>query len=341
MLHFTRKQYLALAAVLAATSCWALVPNFLRYMMGPPEAGGLGLSQWTVQPMRYLIASVCWLPFIFAAAGKHGGNLHAPSSGRSFVPKSIWLAALPPGIINFLLQSCWGTVGKYLESSFMGFAIKTGFLTTVLLGFIFYRDERRLAGKKLFWVGAIGCFAGLGMMAYETLMAGGKATVPGLVIMGVTTVLWGGYALLVKHFMQPFPAAQGMAVVTLYTCAGMLVLLFGAGDLGDLAGLGRLRWAILAASALLGISFGHSMYYFAIKNLGAVISIGITMMSPFITVLVARIFLGEEPGLLRYAGGLVIVGGGVLLLFAKSKVEKERHLERPLPPGAPVPDIAD
>ena len=78
-------------------------------------------------------------------------------------------------------------------------------------------------------------------------------------------------------------------------------------------------WALILASGFIGTTFSHIMLYYGIKRIGAVVSSGISLGSPIITLLIARFSLGERMTGSQILGGAVILMGGALLIVARSQ----------------------
>ncbi len=76
-------------------------------------------------------------------------------------------------------------------------------------------------------------------------------------------------------------------------------------------------------SALVGIAFGHVLYYRGIHRLGPVVSSGIMLATPFVTYLGAAVFLGERLSGMELFGGLLVVAGGALLVASRAQIERD------------------
>jgi drug/metabolite transporter (DMT)-like permease len=109
------------------------------------------------------------------------------------------------------------------------------------------------------------------------------------------------------------------------------MLLFGRVE--SLAEIGFGLWWNLLLSALIGIAFGHVLYFRGIHELGPVVASGITLVTPFVTCLAAAILLGERLNGIEWLGGILVVGGGGLLVLARAQIEGSA---RP-----PCPEIDD
>ena len=88
---------------------------------------------------------------------------------------------------------------------------------------------------------------------------------------------------------------------------------------------------MLIGSGLLGIAFGHVLYYRGIHGIGPVVTNGITLIGPFVTYLGAAVFLDERMTVVQLIGGLAVVAGGMALLKARAQVDRAAEGEPDIP----------
>lgn len=143
-----------------------------------------------------------------------------------------------------------------------------------------------------------------------------------------------GTSLAAYYVMAAYPARQSFGVISIYSSAALVALMFAFGRCEDLLHLTPDLWGLLLVSALIGIAFGHILYYRGIHRLGPVVANGITLVTPFVTYLAAVLILDERLSGVELLGGLLVVVGGGLLVFARGQVESD--LTCP-PERGPVP----
>jgi len=308
----------AVACAVAAMLCFSCVPVFLRHLTGY-------LDCWTVNAVRYGTATMFWLPFVLVLDRRMQAR---PKATR---PRSIWLAALVPTVPNLLGQVGWATCPYYVEATTIGFVIRVSFLFTMLLGFLLIPAERPLARRPLFLAGSATTVAGIVLMYAERLgashMDAREAT--GLVIIVATAVAWAAYAVSVRRYLARYPLRLAFGVISLYTTAGLVVLMVLLGDYGALAALPPREWALLVVSGLIGIAMGHVFYHRGIHGIGPVVTSGVTMIGPFVTYGLAAAALGEAMTPLQLLGGAAVVAGGLALILAKGQVVRAEALQTP------------
>ena len=313
MADHRRETALAVGACLVAMMCFSSVPVFLRHLVGHLDA-------WTVNAVRYATATAFWLPSVAVLGWRfRRRRLSEPHLPR----RSIWLVALVPTVPNLLGQVGWATCPYYVDAPTIGFAIRTAFLFTIALGLLFIPAERPLARKPLFFVAAALSMSGILLMYVERLVlnglaAGAEAT--GLAIIVATALCWGAYAVAVRRALRGYPFRLAFGVTSLYTTAGLVVLMLVFGNYAALARLPAREWALLVVSAFLGIAFGHVLYYRGIHGIGPIVANGVTLVGPFVTAAIAAAALDERMTTVQWAGGLAVVAAGFLLIRARAQV---------------------
>jgi len=292
----------------AAVFCYASVPLFLKYFTG-------FLDAWTVNGIRYSVAALFWLPFI----------LH--NHGRAPEGRNVWRDAVPPAVANTIGQVSWALAPYHNDAVFIGFVIRSSFLFAMIFGFAFLPDERTIARRPSFWVGAVGILAGLIAMYCGGLRHGGTSPL-GMMILVATSVCWGLYAVSVRRYMAGYSARLSFGVISLYTSASLLVLMFLFGNWRRSFELVPVHWLLLVVSAFIGIAFSHVLLYRSIHALGAVVTQGGVSIQPFLTALGASLILGERLAFIQWLGGLILAASCFCLLFAKG-LGRPRMRQRP------------
>ena len=288
---------------------FGIIPIFLRYF------AGADLDAWTVNGVRYSVGALFWLPFLLLLERQPGPET-AAATGRG-----LWRDALVPSVVNVIGQAGFGLSPYYVSASTIGFALRLSFLFTIAFGFAVLAEERLLARRPTFWGGAAMSLGGVVVMFLDKLQGGSVDSLTGLLILFVTALAWGGYSVSVRHYMARYPARQSFGAISIYTSVALVVLMLWRGRVGTLASIGAGLWINLMVSALVGIAFGHVLYYQGIHRLGPVAASGIMLVTPFVTHLFAAVFLGERLSGVEWAGGLVVVVGGGLLVAARGQIE--------------------
>jgi len=298
------------------------VPIFLRYLLKAPESGGLGLDIWILNALRYSLAPLFWLPFVIKERLNRKTSGAGPSDTVFKNPRSsIWIAAITPAAFSIVNQACWGAVGKYADANIIAFFSKLAFPVTVLYCFFLFPEERQLTRTPLFRLGGVGCLLGLSLLSTESFLAShaGGTSLFGVLLLLLIAVTWGGYSVNIRLKMSQFSSVASFWVISIYTTAGLVILMLLFGDFSNFRIMKLQTWALVIASSFIGITLWHVIYYRAIRGLGTLVSDGVLMTSPFLTVLGAAFFLGESLTALQGVGGSVLAGSGVLLVIARGR----------------------
>jgi drug/metabolite transporter (DMT)-like permease len=299
----------ALVSLLAAMLSFGVIPIFLRYFAGYLDA-------WTVNGVRYSVGALFWLPFLLFLERQ-------PTGAKALAtPRNVWRDAIVPSLVNAVGQAFFALGPYYVPASTLGFVIRLSFLFTICFGFAFLPEERRLARQPAFWIGALLSIAGVVLLFVDKLGDGATESWIGMAILVATSAAWGGYAVSVRYWMAAYTARESFAVISIYTSAALVTLMLSLGRIRDLGAIGLDLWGLLMGSALIGIAFGHVLYYRGIHRLGPVVSSGIMLITPFVTYLVAALVLAERLSAVEMIGGVIVVLGGALLVVARGQIEK-------------------
>ena len=297
----------AIGCLVVAILCWGSIPIFLRYFTD-------FLDPWTVNGIRYTTAAVFWLPFVIVLSRRRRAN---PGPWRR-----PWRDALLPSFVNAFGQVGYGISPYFLPASTIGFTLRVSFLFTVVLGFLFLAEERPLARRPAFWLGAVACLGGVVLLFAGKLRVGDGHFLAGIAILLTATLSWGGYGVSVRKKMAPYPARLSFGIISIYTSAVLLVLMVSLGRLERLAHLSPRLWAMLVGSGMLGVTFGHVLYFRALHRLGPIVCAGVMLATPFVTYLGAALFLGEKLTAVQFLGGVSVVAGGAVLLTTRRRMEQ-------------------
>ncbi len=120
------------------------------------------------------------------------------------------------------------------------------------------------------------------------------------------------YTLLSRSLLETYsPLTLATLVMTI---GGVLLILVAIPSLIrlDYASVSALSWGGAAFSGLFAIGAAYLIWYFGIKNVGAVRTATYQNMVPVLGVLFGLIFLGEKLHILQYIGSLLTIAGIIL-----------------------------
>jgi drug/metabolite transporter (DMT)-like permease len=308
-----KRDLVAILCLIGAVICWGIPPVMLRHLTHYVPDG------FTTNLIRYPVATIVYLPFVIAYARRRSmGNF--------------WRMALIPAIVNILGQTLFAIAPYYLEAGKMAFLFRLSTVFSILGAFWLFPDERKLARNPRFWLGAGLAVIGFLMMSF--LNHGVGITRMGIIIALACSFFWGMYDISVRYTMKDLHPLIVFGVIGNYTSIGM-ILLSPLGEPKSLLHLSPGIFWYLVLSAYIGIGLAHGMYYYAIQRLGVAVSSLTMMLTPFISILGSSIFLGERFSGLQWVGGVVLILGASVALWAR---ERNRVLTVPPPATGEIVD---
>lgn len=195
--------------------------------------------------------------------------------------------------------------------------------------FVWLRGEEVSAGTLL---AMLVCLAGGLIIGAADLGAGGRALQGDLLALAGAAFA-GAYFALGRRLRAHSSVTTYIGVV--YPLAALGLLALAVGGRQRLDGFDGETWLMFALMALVPQLLGHSSLNWALGYLSAPFVAIAVLGEPVIATVLAAIFLGELPGPLRIAGGIVVLAGVYLGLRAERGAEQARP--RPLPGPEPTP----
>ena len=307
----------AVAALLGAIISWGMIPVMLRYLAVPAKVP----DGFTSNLARYPVAALACLPWLIW--GIRRGEV-----------RGLWLAALVPAVINTIGQTLFAWAPYFENAGLLSFLLRIAVVWSIMIAFIVFPDERRLARSGRFWSGAILAISGFVALSYPRLAHSGGHTLKGLTVILTCSLFWAFYGVSVRYVMNKRHPLVMFSIISSYSCVGLV----GLAPLGQPAAVLELStydWALLVGSALMGISFAHGLYYIAVQRMGvAVCELGL-LIAPFISLAGSHLISGETFTHLQW------LGGGVLLLGAALAMDSRRgRLPKPPEPEDKLSDTS-
>lgn len=270
---------------------------------------------YTTNLIRYPIATIIYIPLLIMAVRRGG-------LGR------FWVAALLPTAVNIVAQTLFAISPYYLPAGVMSFLVRISAVWSVLLAFCVFPDERSLARSPRFWGGA-----GLAVVGFLLTWLGRPLepiSMAGIVIIFACSIFWALYDITVRYTMRDINPFVVFGVIGNYTSIG-LIAIAPLGQPSSLLHLDGWSIALLVISAYVGIAAAHGMYYVALQRLGVTIPALTMLLCPFVSIILAAIFLGERFSPMQWVGGIVLVTGAGLAMWSRQRVKR-------VPPPDPGPD---
>jgi drug/metabolite transporter (DMT)-like permease len=279
---------------------WASVPLFLRYFKD------CNLDPFSQNGWRYAISALFWLPWLIW------------TYRRGALPPALFTAALVPTAFNVVGQTLFAWGPTLLDPGFFSFVFRVQIVFVMLGAYLLFPEERATLRSPRFWVGIVLVFVGsIGLILFKP-DGPGQATLLGILVSLLSGVLFAGYGLSVRYYVSKYSPVISFGVICNYTAllAVIIGLTLGTGAGMRVLGFTAFQFAMLVASAFIGIAISHVSYYAAIRRLGVTVSIGIIQLQPIFTAAGSLLLFDERLTGWQWLCGVVGLGGAIVMLSA-------------------------
>lgn len=224
-----------------------------------------------------------------------------PPLPRGAVTKLLWLGVVG----NTLYQLCF-IEGLARTSATKSSLILAGMPAIVILATWLLRLERTTVRQRLAVL-----LATVGVVIVVTARGGtlGEGFTAGDAMLLGAILTWAVYTLLLRHWQIPISSLR-LTAWTMYTGTPGLVLL-GVPQLlrTDWARVSWAGWGGMLYAALLSLVAAYILWNRGVAKLGAARTVVFNCLVPLVATAIAMVGLGERPGLVHLAGGVLIVAG--------------------------------
>ncbi|WP_035273282.1 DMT family transporter [Desulfogranum japonicum] len=258
---------------------------------------------------RFAIASVALLALCRIIDGR-----------LSFPPPSLWFSLLLLGFTGvFSYNICFFNGLHYIEAGRASLIISLNPLAITLFASLFFHETltlRQLSGVICSLVGAIFVISN----GHPAVILTGSFGRGELAILGCV-ISWATYSLVGRSVVKTLTP---LSAVLYSSILGCLMLLFPALQEGHLllAKYSFMDVVNIAYLGLCGTAIGFSLYYQAIRKIGATRSSVFINLVPVFAILLSWVMLGEaiKPSVL--SGGLLVLAGVSLTNMPKKNKKK-------------------
>ena len=258
--------------------------------------------------IRFALATVALFFLTLSAEGK-----------ISLPPRSKWLPLLLLGCTGvFSYNVLFFTGLQYITAGRAALIIALNPLAISLFAFLFLKEPvtpRQAFGILLSLTGAVFVISnGHPSEIFTGSFGRGEIALLGCV------VSWVAYSLIgrtVLTSLSPFAAVFYSSLI------GTLLLLLPALNQGLITNIGHispLNWLGLSYLGICGTALGFSLYYRAIKSIGATRSGVFINLVPLFSIILSWLLLGEAIKTIVVIGGLTLLTGVTITNYSRSKV---------------------
>jgi|AntRauTorcE11898_2_1112593.scaffolds.fasta_scaffold03757_3 drug/metabolite transporter (DMT)-like permease len=234
------------------------------------------------------------------------------------IPKKDWLPLLGMGLLGNLVYQGLFIIGiDYTLSA--NAAVMLGTIPVwVALFSHFLKIEPMNTFKTL---GVICAFAGI-----VFIMGGGAKefsvssnTFMGDVIILVAAMVWGGYTILSKPFLERYTPIQFSAVMVSVGCVVLFLIGLPSILTLDWASVSYPAYGGLLYSGLLAIGAAYLIWNYGLKTVGAIHTATYQNLVPVLGLIFGVVLLGESLTWVQYFGSALVIAG--IVLSRKKKKE--------------------
>jgi drug/metabolite transporter (DMT)-like permease len=198
---------------------------------------------------------------------------------------------------------------------------KTNIFWIALLSLILLPEERALIKSRHFWAGLTLSAIGLiGVMVYKVDLAEAN-TVRGIIIALTAALMWGVYTVAARIAFRNIDSRQGFSVLSTYTVVGLVLVALPFGNLKDCVQLGAWQWACVVISGITAIALAHTLYYTAMRRIGATIPALVILAQPFVVLGISNVVFNETLNVIQLFFGVVLLSGAALAIWAQQHLK--------------------
>lgn len=133
--------------------------------------------------------------------------------------------------------------------------------------------------------------------------------------------MWSVYVISVKIAFKDIDSRHGFSVLSIYTVAGLFVLMLFFGQVKDCLKLNAWHWVCILISGATAIALAHTLYYAAMKRIGATIPALVILAQPFIVAAISNVIFRESLNAFQLFFGIVLLAGAALAIWAQQHLK--------------------
>lgn len=260
------------------------------------------------------------LRFIFAAVAIWGVLIYRKQFFS--IPKKDWLSLLGMGLLGNLIYQGLFIIGiDYTYAANAAVMLGTIPIWVALFSHFFALEKMNLIKGA----GVVAAFSGIVFIVSggDEPFSLGSGTFLGDMLIIASAVVWGGYTILSKTFLDRYTPIQFSTVMVTIGC----VVLFLIG----LPNIIELQWTEISAAAyggviysgLLSIGIAYVIWNYGLQTVGAVHTATYQNLVPVMGLVFGIVLLNEDLTLLQYVGSALVILGIVLARWKRKKVAVE------------------
>lgn len=257
--------------------------------------------------------------FIFAAAIIWAVVIYR--NQRFTIPKKDWLPLLGMGLLGNIIYQGLFIIGiDYTFAANAAVMLGTIPIWVALFSHFFNLEQMNL----LKTLGVIAAFGGIVfiMTGGSKPFSLGSDTFLGDLITVAAAVVWGGYTILSKSFLERYTPIQFSAIMA--TIGSVVLFLIGLPNMMELewTNISVAAYGGVVYSGLLSIGVAYLIWNYGLQTVGAVHTATYQNLVPVLGLIFGVVLLNENLTLLQYTGSALVIIGIVLARWKRNKKEK-------------------
>ena len=278
---------------MGASLCWSLSGIFIHYL-----SRSLGVI--CQNGFRYLSASL----FLFLIVRLAFRDRLCPSR------RSLGFLALT-ALFGTVFQMLFSKGLYLIQPGTAALLSQIGVIPVVLLMAFLHPEERRTAKSPLFILCNLVMLGGVALVIVFKRGAAFDFNAGASLIIA-SQLGWTLYTAFIKRALEDTHPLVAMAYVSLFIAVFHFIIGLPQGAMGDITRVPAGIVAVVFFSGILSIAFPHTLYYSAIRKVGAVLSNSILLLSPIVACIVSFFIFGETLTIPQMAGGVLLILGAYL-----------------------------
>ena len=232
-------------------------------------------------------------------------------------PKKLWFPLLLLGMTGVFAYNVFFFTGlQHINAGRASLIIACTPLVITLFAAIFLHEHLTLLRAGGVLLSLIGAIMVISNGHPGSLLTGGFGS--GEQAMIGCVLSWSAYSLIGRSVLSTLSPLTAVCYSSIIGTVLLAIPAISGGLLGRLSMVSSLDWASLAYLGIFGTALGFSLYYLAIKKIGATRAGIFINLVPLFSILLSWLILGESVKLIVLAGGFLVLTGVTLTNYRKS-----------------------
>lgn len=238
--------------------------------------------------------------------------------------RRLWVP-LVLGVMLATFQMIWVYGVWLVPASYGALVIRMTMIFSLLLGYLFFAEERRVIRSRAFLVSAVLGLVSVACIAvFDDDFAMRGALMSGTLIFLVSSFLWSAYSVTIRKIARKTSPLPTFAVTVCVATAILAVPAAIEGRIGVMfdrqISRPNIQLAVFFSGALC-VGVTNSLYYQSLRRIGVAYTALVSLASPFLTGVFAYLVLGPEEKLnfTQWAFGSVLVACLAFMILSSSR----------------------